>query len=217
MSREFPKGISFLCPSCSGRVIANSAVALCVVCPSCSAFIGRNGSAYLTERTGRTVPEDMTPQRQGTKGKYKDKPFEVAGRIRYEMDGAYCNRWLIVFNDDKWGWLEESCGDYTVLDTRVEMSTAQVKGAKPGNTITLKDNLEYAITRLDSNKGYTCEGDLPALPHSEPKFIRIELINGSKVVIADVHGKDEIVAWQGERLDLENLTLTQLRESNEWV
>lgn len=217
MTKEFPKGISFLCPSCSGRVIANSAVAACVVCHSCAAYIVRNGSAYLGERTGRTVPEDMTPLRQGAKGQWKNKSFEVAGRLRFEMDGAYCNRWLIVFNDDTWAWLEEACGDYTVLDTRITMSAAQVKGGKPGRMVVLADNLEYAITRMDSNKGYTCEGDLPAMPPTDPKFIRIEFINGNKVVIAHVHGKDEIEAWQGERVEVEVLTLSQLRESNEWV
>ena len=68
------------------------------------------------EKVGQVaeLPPDVSPVQVGTEGIYRNKAFQVVGRILYEYEEGGWNEWHVVFNDGTSGWLSDAQLEYTV-------------------------------------------------------------------------------------------------------
>lgn len=215
MSDIILPGKTIHCPSCGKMLVPRTLFTISIVC-TCGTFAMSGAAPALS--LYQPMPEDMTLLQVGSKGEWKGKPFEVAGRIRYKMEGAYRNRWFIYFDASSWKWLEEGYGMYAVYEpNEFAVDASGLKGSKPGREKEFPSTGMCWIEALYNIQRYSCEGDLPELP-IDKKAIRLEYTNGEGgLVVVHTYGTAEINGLYGYAAKREELKLTQLRSADEWL
>lgn len=121
------------CPQCSHTLIFKNVTANIIQCPQCNNVIERTDDYRAIQKHNFTVP---AAQRNsviaiGTKGKYKDKNFEVAGAMYCEMERFNNNRWQLIFADGTTALLTETLGFYAIqkkIDIDYPGKIQQLKG-----------------------------------------------------------------------------------------
>lgn len=205
------------CPSC-GKMLPLSPGSSYRVCSSCQSVLKKTGGGFSVEVQNGILPEDMTPLRLGTRGVWQGNNFEIKGRVRFDFMQGYCNQWYIVYNNGKWGWLQEMYGDYCILqDTPLPVAPATLSRAKPGKKVKFTGfEFEFTLQAMYNGTRFTCEGELPELPPNPPAWIRLEYCYVDRAVIIHTYSKDKIIALQGNYVQTDQLKLTGLRSSAEW-
>ncbi len=96
------------CPNCGAPVHFRWSGAVQTTCDYCHSILVRRD--LNLEKVGEVadLPRDASPIQIGTEGVYRDKAFQVVGRILYEYEGGGWNEWHIVFQDGSSAWLSDA-------------------------------------------------------------------------------------------------------------
>jgi hypothetical protein len=194
------------CPSCGGRVeLANRFVKM-VVCPYCG-----NALAVSNDRldpTGKTAALADTPTRfaVGQRGRLREQPFQILGRVRYEDEESYWDEWYLQFADGSIAWLEEEEGACTL--SRAEPLTGPVPPfdeVRVGTTLAVNGR-SFFVTERCRARVAGAEGQLyfRARPGRAVRFVDGNV--GGRLAFLE-YGEDEIAHGIGDPVPADAIVL----------
>src|SRR5437660_2800065 len=102
------------CPNCGARVEFRWSSAVQTVCPFCRSILVRQDVDLKKVGTVADLPPSSSPIQLGTAGRYRQKGFEVVGRIVYEWDQGGWNEWHVVFKPSRSWSLSRAPGSHTL-------------------------------------------------------------------------------------------------------
>ncbi len=93
------------CPACGAPVEFRASSSLVTICEFCRSAVGRGDKHPEDHGKVADVAELKSPLMRGMTGKYRDKKFDVVGRVQYRHpSGAMWNEWYLLFAGEVWGW-----------------------------------------------------------------------------------------------------------------
>jgi hypothetical protein len=202
------------CPSCGAPVEFRWAGAVQTVCGYCSSILVRHDVEL--ERVGKvSEPPPVTSRIQlGTRGRYRDRPFTVGGRIAYTWERGGWSEWHVVFSEGRSGWLSDALDEHAVsflATPRTPLPPAD--RVRVGDRLT-HEGKTYQVATLTRARYAGVEGELP-----------FEYWDREEVLFADLKGEagfatldysdPEPLLFVGEYVDFRDLHLTELREPEE--
>ncbi len=201
------------CPSCGAEVEFKSSVSVFAVCDHCKFMLVRHDMDIESLGEMAQLPDDVSPLKIGTRGKYKNTAFEIVGRLKIGWSEGYWNEWFLLFDGGKQGWLAEAMGMF--------MLSTEVEGKKrlPG-LADLRVGAEYALTAsqkfiVDDIKEATCigsEGELPFKGLEGRKTVSVDLSNNSGEFANIEYSEDGVNLYTGRYVDFDNLEFSNLRD-----
>jgi hypothetical protein len=203
------------CPNCGAPVTFRWAGAVQTTCPFCRSILVRHDLDL--EKVGQVaeVPPVTSPIRIGAGGRFRDRAFEVVGRIVYEYERGTWSEWHLGFADGGSGWLSDAVGEYAVSfrnDRHGPLPAADT--LTPGQPMNRGGTL-FQVTTLTRAHYRAVEGELP-----------FEYWNGSDSVFVDLRAPDarfstldysdpEPVLYDGEMVGWDDLNLWGLADETE--
>lgn len=159
------------------------------------------------------IPDDVSPLKIGTRGKYKNTAFEIVGRLKVAWSEGYWNEWFLLFDGGGQGWLAEAMGLF-MLSAESEETKRVPKLAD------IRAGAEYQITPskkffVDDIKEAVCigsEGELPFKGVNGRKTTSVDLSNNSGEFANIEYSEDGIHLYTGRYIDFDNLELSNLRD-----
>ncbi len=157
------------------------------------------------------LPLEASPIQIGTEGVYRNKAFQVVGRIVYEYEGGGWNEWHIVFSDGASAWLSDAQLEYDI-----SFLTPLPETLPPADQIArarqfLWSGARYEVTAVTRAHYRGVAGELP-----------FEYWDKSDVLFADLRTADARFAtidyseptpllFLGEAVEFDDLKLKNLR------
>jgi hypothetical protein len=204
-----------LCPACGGELRFRSRVSVFTVCSYCSSMVVRHDLNLETLGKMAELPLDMSPLQVGTRGRYRNKAFELVGRLKIGWEDGTWNEWYALFDDGSDGWLAEAQGFYAmsfeVKDTR---NVPPRRAIAPGRSVTFAN--EFEVTDI---KEATCVGSEGELPFQGPKgrtSTSVDLIGSEGHFACIDYSDDGVRLYVGSYVEFDDLKLTSLREIDGW-
>jgi hypothetical protein len=204
-----------VCPSCGAPVQFRWSGAVQTTCEFCRSILVRH-DVDLT-RVGQVgdIPEDPSPIQMGCEGVFREKAFQVVGRIVYSYEQGVWNEWHILFQDGSSGWLSDAQLEYVVSSLFSSDNVQNPAELERGwYAVWLeRKNIVTSITRAHY---VGVEGELP-----------FEYWDKAEVVFADLRSHDGRFAtidgteqppllFLGEFVELDELKLGNLRQFEGW-
>src|SRR5713226_9426860 len=102
------------CPNCGAPIKFLWSGAVQTTCEYCHSILVRRDVDLEKVGVVADLPRDVSPIQIATEGVYRNKAFQVVGRILYEYEEGGWNEWHIVFQDGTTGWLSDAQLEYTL-------------------------------------------------------------------------------------------------------
>lgn len=209
---------SYSCPGCqkSNKTKGNKSSLL--ICIYCGQVVQNETSLTIPQRV---VPDDWSIIQLGTKGLFKNKAFEVIGRIRLQQHREYRNYWSIWYPIDmKYGWLVESLGSYAVCTDAFFEYTDEDKlnTLKPDQNLLISADLSLCMDELDRCEAMSYSGEIPSWSFFAPPFSVVHGKRGKNMAAFFHLSPDKNTAkfLVGEWITFEDLKLQQINIAHEW-
>ena len=113
-------------------------------CEYCHSILVRRDVNLEKVGVAGDLPREASPIQIGTEGVYRNKAFQVVGRILYEYEDGSWNEWHIVFNDGTSGWLSDAQLEYDI-----SFQTALPEALPPGDQIARARQFRWGGTRYE--------------------------------------------------------------------
>lgn len=202
------------CPSCGGPVEFRWAGAVQTVCGYCDSILVRHDLDL--EAVGRKSlrPPATSPVRVGTRGRYRDRPFEVTGRIAYEYERGGWSEWHLAFGDGRSGWLSDAQAEYAVTFLAPDPGPLPRPDEVGRGQRFRWEGTEYAATAVTRARYAGVEGELPFAywDRETVPFVDLKSEEGGRFATLDYSGETPLL-YLGEYVAWDDLRLTDLREA----
>jgi hypothetical protein len=149
----------------------------------------------------------------GRRGKLKNKPFSVLGRLRVGYEGGFWDEWLLQLDNGTTGWLQEDEGDFVLfMPSHVSQGLPAYASLKVGKPYKLG---EYVFFVMEKNqmKVLGSEGELPyqVLPGQAGAYVEGVSVGKGKPISLEYLG-DEITLNLGTAIDVKEIELDKQAE-----
>lgn len=207
-----------ICPACATSVRIRGSQSNLLVCPKCGTPIVNELNLELDDAA---MPEDWSIIRLGTTGEYKERRFEVIGRVRLQLRQEYKNYWCIWFDSDqKYGWLAESFGKYAICEPDFFNldDMGDIFSIKAGDKFELYGKSMVVVDYVDPCEWVSLAGEFAHWKTTQKRFISVQAQNDEGIIALFLlnqrtHRVNFIV---GETATLSALSLKEIREWDEW-
>jgi hypothetical protein len=198
------------CPNCGAAIQFRWSGAVQTTCEYCRAILVRRD--LNLEKVGQIgdLPREVSPIQIGTEGMYRNKAFQVIGRILYEYEDGGWNEWHIVFNDGTSGWLSDAQLEYTVsfLAKPPEPLPPEVARARQF----MWGGVRYEVTSVTRAHYRGVAGELP-FEYWDKKDVLFADLRTSDARFGTIDYSDaEPVLYLGDAVEFDDLHLKNLRE-----
>lgn len=199
------------CPSCGAPIQFRWSGAVQTTCEYCHSILVRRDINLEKVGVVGDLPQEASPIQIGTEGVYRNKAFQVVGRILYEYEGGGWNEWHIVFHDGASGWLSDAQLEYDI-----SFLTPLPDAVPPADQIArarqfLWNGVRYEVTAVTRAHYRGVAGELP-----------FEYWDKSDLVFADLRTPDARFAtidysestpllFMGEAVAFDDLKFSNLR------
>ncbi|MCC6508546.1 MAG: DUF4178 domain-containing protein [Pirellulaceae bacterium] len=199
------------CPACGAPVEFRASSSLVTICEFCHSAVGRGDK--LPEDHGKVadVAELISPLMLGMTGKYRDKKFDVVGRVQYSHpSGAMWNEWYLLFPGEVWGWLAEAQGRfYMTFEKRLKSSAsiAPFESVQIGTPFELMKS-QLTVTEKGAAHVHSAEGEIPweVRPGAEHRYADLR---GDKGLFATLdYSSNPPIIYVGHAVDPDTLQLS---------
>ena len=206
------KRVEAPCPSCGANVEFKISSSLVTVCEYCQSVVARGDSKLEDHgKVARIVPTS-SPLRLGMTGVYRDKSFEVVGRVQYShAGGGIWNEWYASFPGDRWGWISEAQGKFHVLFKRrvAQASALPEKGSfDVGETLRIKGVEPLKVAEVGIATVNAAEGEMPFVltPGQSHEYVDL---HGAESSFASIEFSDQGATnlYLGKEASLEEIGL----------
>lgn len=205
--------MTYSCPRCGKNYSTKLNDTWLIVCDKCPSKVF--GSAALPD-SYFTMVDDWSAIQIGTTGKYKDKSFEVTGRIRLQMKADYRNLWCATYGD-KTLWISQSLESIGFFTTSFEKYPIEFYRPNAGMYIEFSDRVKLKCETVEPCISIRYEGEVARFPYPMGNFILIQASNssGNTVLVCRKDDLDLQFLW-GELKLLNTISFERIREFNEW-
>lgn len=204
------------CPGCGAPVRFVSAASLLAVCGYCRATLLRRDLDVRQVGTMGALLADPTPVRLGTRGRYRQRPFQVIGRLQVAYEAGLWNEWFLAFDDAATGWLGDGAGTWTVSFERQVPEPLPPWGTlRPGLVVTLA-GMAYEVADVRTATVTAGEGELPFLVGSGYAARVADLRTPTARFATLDYSEDPPRVYLGEVVEFAALALEGLREIPGW-
>jgi hypothetical protein len=219
--------VSLACPQCGAPIAFRSADLILRVCDYCRSAIVRDGETLRAAGKAAVVPDDVSPLRLGTRGRWQDQPFELIGRVRWRWSDGGWNEWLGLLADGRHFWLGEASGRFMLLEQlgRSSQGTGVVRAVQTRGTPEVGaeaaiDGVDYVVADVREAVCVASEGELPFVTTTGTKVLSVDLVaNDGRCasVQREGNGKDaETHVYTGRFVSLAGIRATDLRAFEGW-
>jgi hypothetical protein len=205
------------CPSCGAPLEIKTRAALLIVCAYCNSTLLRQEQALEDIGKMALLAEDGSPLQIGARGMYRGSSFIVVGRIQLEYDAGYWNEWFATFDDGREGWIGEGQGQYAVtFKAATPRNMPQFEKLKLGDMLGLGSE-RFRVTEKSRARCIASAGELPFRVNAGYDAPVADLAGtGARFATIDYSEFPPLV-FLGERVEVESLALTGLREFEGWT
>jgi hypothetical protein len=160
------------------------------------------------------LPREVSPIQIGSEGVYRNRAFQVVGRILYEYEGGGWNEWHIVFNDAASGWLSDAQLEYDI-----SFLAPLPEGVPPGDQIArarqfLWEGVRYEVTAVTRAHYRGVAGELPfeCWDKSDVRFADLRTADARFGTID--YSESPPLLFLGEAVAFDDLKLKNLRPAD---
>jgi hypothetical protein len=198
------------CPNCGAAIQFRWSGAVQTTCEYCRAILVRRD--LNLEKVGQIgdLPREASPIQIGTEGMYRNKAFQVIGRILYEYEDGGWNEWHIIFNDGTSGWLSDAQLEYTVsfLTKPPEVLPPEVGRARQF----IWGGVRYEVTSVTRAHYRGVAGELP-FEYWDKKDVLFADLRTADARFGTIDYSDAApLLFLGEAVEFDDLRLKNLRE-----
>ena len=201
------------CSSCGAPIQFHWSSAVQTICPFCRSILVRTDVDLKNVGKIGDLPPDPSPICLLTEGVYKNKNFQVTGRLVYEYDDGGWNEWHIVFNDGASGWLSDAQLQYAISFLEPNAKVPAEQSALPGATLMFRD-VKYQVSTVTLARYKGFEGELP-FPFYNINQTRFVDLRSTTAAFGTLDYTDDLV-FLGEWVDFDDLKLKNLRQFEGW-
>jgi hypothetical protein len=201
------------CSSCGAPVEFRWSSAVQTICPFCRSILVRTDVDLKNVGKVGDLPPDPSPLCLLTEGVYKDKQFEVTGRLVYEYDDGGWNEWHIVFSDNTSGWLSDAQLQFAISFLEPGAQPPPASQATPGQHFTFR-NVKYEVSTVTLARYKGFEGELP-FPFYGIDQTRFVDLRSPGPQFGTFDYTDNLV-FLGEWVAFDDLKLKNLRQFEGW-
>lgn len=209
------------CPNCGAPIVFSWSSAVQSVCEHCRSIVVRHDVDLTRVGVVADLPPDPSPIRIGTQGRYRDRAFNVVGRILYEYDEGFWNEWYLTFDGNTDGWLSDAQLEYAV--TRAVEGAVRLPPAEdlqPDREVLILDRV-YKVTTRTLARYRGVEGQLPFESWQRQDVLLDSLFVDLRTVdrdFATIDFSDGVPAiYVGEFVEFDELSLRDLKEFDGWA
>ena len=202
------------CPSCGAEVTFKSSISVFAVCDFCKSMIVRHDMDLEALGQMAQLPDDVSPLKIGSRGKYKNTAFEVIGRLKVAWSEGYWNEWFLLFENGKNGWLAEAMG-FFMMSSEVKATDRVPKRAdlKVGKGYDLAPSQKFFVDDIKEAVCIGSQGELPFKGLQGRKTVSVDLSNYSgEFVNIEYSDQDDVSLYVGRYVDFEELEFSNLRD-----
>jgi hypothetical protein len=157
------------------------------------------------------LPREASPIQIGTEGVYRDKAFQVVGRILYEYEAGGWNEWHIVFSDGTSAWLSDAQLEYDI-----SFLTALPEAVAPADQIArarqfLWSGVRYEVTAVTRAHYRGVAGELPFAYWDKSDLVFADLRTADTHFATIDYSDPTPLLYLGEAVEFDALKLKNLR------
>lgn len=204
------------CPQCGAPIQFRFAQSVQTVCTYCNSVLVRHDVNLDKVGEQAELPRHSSPIQIGTEGKYRDKFFQVVGRIAYEYELGGWNEWHILFADGRSAWIADAQADYAVS---LLAPGDYALPARENLTRGLKfrfGKIAFEVTSITKARYLGVEGELPFEYWDKEWVLFADLRSTNRNFATIDYSEEKPLLFVGEAVDFEELNLKNLREFEGW-
>lgn len=204
------------CPNCGASIRFSYAQAVQTTCAYCKAVLVRRDLDLETVGQQAEFPVTGSPIQIGTEGKWRDKRFQVVGRLTYAFDEGRWNEWHCRLSDGNSAWLSDAQLEYAMTMAVVPDGALPEPHTAAVGLVYQWGNVRYEVSTITFANYVGTEGELPFTTNSRERcqFVDLQTADGA---LATVDFSDTPpVLYVGEYCSFDELAFTNLREFEGW-
>jgi hypothetical protein len=203
------------CPNCSATHTVQLREATFLFCDKCRHLVA---SRYPTEdmQVSDEFPEDWTFIQIGTVGKYKDHPFKITGRVRLQLRNDYKNFWCAEHKNGHHLWIIESFASFCIFSEPWKRYSGQANTLHAGALIEVGEPKQLVGEYVEKCEAIQYGGELGPWKIFHAKFFVVQAARRNDAAMFLINHADDISFLFGEKVNHEELELTNTVTWNEW-
>jgi hypothetical protein len=200
------------CPNCGAAVRFLWSGAVQTTCGYCHSILVRRDLDLEKVGVVADLPRDVSPIQIATEGIFRNKAFQVVGRILYQYDEGGWNEWHVVFQDGTTGWLSDAQLEYTLsFLTAAPGPLAPAGEIARGRKFTWS-GINYDVTSVTQAHYRGVEGELP-FEYWDKKSVVFADLRTADAKFATIDYSDHPpLVFLGEAVEFDDLHLKNLRQ-----
>lgn len=204
------------CPQCGAPVEFQFSNAVQTTCPYCKSILVRTDVDLKRVGEMSDITMDSSPIQLRTEGIYRNKAFQVVGRIVYLYGGGSWNEWHLAFQDGSSGWLSDAQLDYAVsFLVKDPPQFPQQSKLKRGAKLKYRDT-ELMVTVITVAHYGGVEGELPFEHWDKSDTQFVDLRSATRGFATIDYSEEPPMFFVGEAVEFDDLKLRNLREFEGW-
>ncbi len=214
-ARIGPTKMEYNCPNCGAPIHFHSRVAIYTTCTHCLSNIVRRDMDL--EKVGEVseLLNDMSPFQVGTKGHYKEKWFQLLGRIKVSYSRGMWSEWYALFEDNSQGWLAEAQGLYMMSFEQKQIPIPPFNQLQLDQRFPLGDET-YIVDDRREITYLGSEGELPYMFKQNFKGYSTDLRGPNGKFLNFLYGPEGDQAFLGSYQPFDEFNFTNLRKLHGW-
>lgn len=162
------------------------------------------------------MPDDWSLIQIGSTGKYKDKPFEITGRVRLQMQNDFRNLWCATY-EDKTLWISQSLESLGFFSTSFDKYPVTFYRPHASSYIAFSDRINLKCEIVEQCLSVKFEGEIARFPFPSTNFLFIQASNASGNTMLVLHQNDNAIQFLWGELGLVNsVSFEKTRQFDEW-
>ena len=204
------------CPSCGAPIQFRWSNAVQTVCEYCRSVLVRHDVDL--ERVGQvaTIPDDASPIQLGTEGIYRNRAFQVIGRIVYEYEQGKWNEWHLIFNDGTSGWLADAQLEYAVSFWTAPPAPLPAENKIARDHRFSWHGADYLVTTITRAHYVGVEGELPFVYWDKTDLTFVDLRSPDARFATIDYSENPPLLFIGEAVGYDDLRLNNVRQFEGW-
>jgi len=204
------------CPQCGAPMEFLFSNAVQTTCPYCNSILVRTDLDLKRVGEMSDIAADASPIQLRTEGIYRNKAFQVVGRIAYVYEGGNWNEWHLGFQDGSSGWLSDAQLDYAIsFAVKDHPRIPPVGNIGRGWRMKIRD-AELTVTTITKARYGGVEGELPFEYWDKTEMMFADLRSASRGFGTIDYSEDPPLFFLGEAVEFDELKLRNLREFEGW-
>jgi len=202
------------CPNCGSKIEFLWSGAVQTTCEFCKSILVRTDKDLTKVGEAADLPPDVSPIQIGTEGHFKNKSFQVVGRLVYQWEQGGWNEWHIVFNDGTSGWLSDAQAQFAVT-TQVNPTPVMPTQNQAYRGVQLAvAGINYEITSLTRAHYTGTQGELPFQYWDKSDLTFADLSTSDARFGTIDYSEEPPLLFTGEYVEFTDLKLKNLRQEN---